>query len=144
MSRGGRQTLQRHGEPCQSTVHHASTHALRCAPRAITGPCRGRQRGAARWPSSRPRAIGTPGRAQDRAGQGRGTPRRVGCRGRAMARPRPHQGHAMAGARRGAETRPHHSRARGARRGKRAREEGAEQGRGEAKPPQRGRSRRGR
>jgi hypothetical protein len=116
---GGRQTRQRHGEPCQSTVHHASTHALRCAPRATTGPCRGRPRGAARWPSSRPRAIGTPGRAQGRVGQGRGTPRRPGYRGRAMA-----------GARRGAGARPHraggaeppwlatgphHGRARGAR-----------------------------
>jgi hypothetical protein len=60
------------------------------APRAATRPCRGRPCGTARWPSSRPRAIGMPVRAQGGAGptrrgyagQGRGTPRLVGCRGR--------------------------------------------------------------
>jgi hypothetical protein len=39
-----------------------------CAPQAATEPRRARTREAARWPSSRPRAIGTLGRAQGHAG----------------------------------------------------------------------------
>jgi hypothetical protein len=98
---GCRQARQRHDEPCQSTVHHASTHALRCAPRVTTGPCRGRLRGAARWPSSRPRAIGTPGRhvaaAPGRGGARQGG-RAAGARhGRATATPRPRHGRGKAG-----------------------------------------------
>jgi hypothetical protein len=115
------------GEPCQSTVRTPRTRARKaaltsrkramhtpgpsCARAALrgssgNGPCRGRPRGAARCPSSRPCAIGTLGRAEGRTGADTPRPRRAGA------------GHTEAGGLPGPRRRARQGQGRGARRGR--------------------------
>jgi hypothetical protein len=85
---GGRQTRQRHGDPCQSTMHHASTHA-RAALRAAG------DNGAMPRPTAwgrAPQAL----RAELKAAPGRGGARQGGWAAGATAAPRPRHGRGKA------------------------------------------------